>query len=80
MCLAIPMQVDSIEGYLARCSTKGVSRDINLFLLQDRRVGVGDYVLVHLGYAIEILNVAEAQRYWETFDAVLAATEEHAGA
>ena len=80
MCLAIPMQVDTIDGFLARCSTKGVSRDVNLFLLQDRPVGVGDYVLVHLGYAIEVLNVAEAQRYWETFDEVLAATEARADA
>ena len=45
MCLAIPMQVDSIDGFLARCSTKGVSREVNLFLLQDREVSVGDYVL-----------------------------------
>lgn len=80
MCLAIPMQVDEINGFLARCSTKGVSRDVNLFLLQDRPVALGDYVLVHLGYAIEILDVAEAERYWETFDAVLAATDGHVDA
>ena len=80
MCLAIPMQVDTIDGFLARCSIKGVSRDVNLFLLQDRPVSVGDYVLVHVGYAIEIIDLAEAQRYWETFDAVLAATEVRTGA
>lgn len=75
MCLAIPMRIESIEGFLARCEIKGVSRDVNLFLLQDRPVSVGDHVLVHLGYAIEILDLAETQRYWETFDAVLAATD-----
>lgn len=80
MCLAIPMQVDEINGFLARCSTKGVSRDVNLFLLQDRPVALGDYVLVHLGYAIAILDAAEAERYWETFDAVLAATDRHVDA
>ena len=80
MCLAIPMQVDSIDGFLARCSIKGVSRDVNLFLLQDRPISVGDYVLVHVGYAIETIDLAEAQRYWETFDAVLTATEGSADA
>ncbi|MBX9846378.1 MAG: HypC/HybG/HupF family hydrogenase formation chaperone [Xanthobacteraceae bacterium] len=80
MCLAIPMQIDSIDGFLARCSTKGVSRDVNLFLLQDRKVSVGDHVLVHLGYAIEIIDVAEARRYWEVFDAALDAIGERADA
>lgn len=80
MCLAIPMQIDAIDGFLAHCSTKGVSRDVNLFLLQDRPVNVGDYVLVHLGYAIQVLDAAEAQRYWETFDEVLAAAGERADA
>lgn len=80
MCLALPMQIDAIDGFLARCSIKGVSRDVNLFLLQDRPVSVGDYVLVHVGYAIEIIDLAEAERYWETFDEVLAATEVRTGA
>lgn len=80
MCLAIPMQIDAIDGYLARCSTKGVSRDVNLFLLQDCPVAVGDYVLVHLGYAIQVLDSVEAQRYWHVFDEVLAATEVRADA
>lgn len=80
MCLAIPMRIESIDGFLARCAIKGVSRDVNLFLLQDRPVSVGDHVLVHLGYAIEIIDLAETQRYWETFDAVLTATEGRADA
>lgn len=80
MCLAIPMQVDAINGFVASCSTKGVSRDVNLFLLQDRPVAIGDYVLVHLGYAIQTLDAGEAQRYWEAFDEVLAAAEDRADA
>lgn len=74
MCLAVPMQIDAIDGFLARCSVKGVSREVNLFLLQDGLPAVGDHVLVHLGYAIQILDPSEALRRWETFDAVLAAT------
>lgn len=72
MCLAVPMQVDVIDGFAARCSTKGVSREVNLFLLQDQSVSVGDHVLVHLGYAIQLISESEARRYWEAFDEVLA--------
>ena len=36
MCLGIPMQVVAIDGYLARCSAKGVERDVSLFLLQEQ--------------------------------------------
>jgi len=72
MCLAVPMKVDVIDGFLARCSSKGVSREVNLFLLQDQSVQVGDQVLVHLGYAIQVISESEAGRYWEAFDEVLA--------
>ena len=73
MCLAIPMRVDAVDGYVARCSVKGVSREVNLFLLQDRSVTVGDHVLVHLGYAIQIIDAAEAESTWALFDAALGA-------
>lgn len=72
MCLAVPMQVDRINGFLADCSSKGVSREVNLFLLQDQPLQVGDHVLVHLGYAIQRIDAAEARRYWDAFDEVLA--------
>ena len=72
MCLAVPMQIDAIHGFRARCSSKGVSREVNLFLLQGQPVAVGDYVLVHLGYAIQVIDAGEAERYWEAFDEVLA--------
>src|SRR5260364_193298 len=73
MCLAIPMRVDRIEGFLAQCSIKGVSREVNLFLLQDQDVSVGDHVLVHLGYAIQLIDEREAKSTWEVFDAMLIA-------
>lgn len=80
MCLAIPMQVDAVQGFLAQCSVKGVSREVNLFLLQDQDVSVGDHVLVHLGYAIQLIDESEAKSTWELFDSVLAAegTNSHA--
>lgn len=76
MCLAVPMQVDAIDGFRAQCSTRGVCREVNLYLLQDQPVATGDHVLVHLGYAIQIISAAEAGRYWEAFDEVLAKSPE----
>ena len=73
MCLGIPMQVVAIEGYLARCSAKGVERDVSLFLLQDDRPAIGEYVMVHVGYAIQKMTPQEARSAWELYDEVLAA-------
>lgn len=75
MCLAIPMQIEAIEGYLARCQAKGVYRDVSLFMLQDEMPKVGDYVMVHVGYAIQIMTEAEARSAWELFDEILCETE-----
>jgi hydrogenase expression/formation protein HypC len=72
MCLAIPMQVVSIDGFTARCTAKGVERDVSLFLMQEDPVTVGDYVMVHVGYAIQKVAEADALSSWELFDEILA--------
>ena len=72
MCLGIPMQVITVDGYTARCSAKGVERDVSLFMLQDDGVAVGDYVMVHVGYAIQRMSAEEARSTWELLDQVLA--------
>ncbi|MGB8278661.1 MAG: HypC/HybG/HupF family hydrogenase formation chaperone [Methylovirgula sp.] len=73
MCLGIPMQITSIDGYLARCEAKGVQRDVSLFLLQDEPVKAGDFVIVHVGYALQKLTPQEARSAWELYDQILAA-------
>lgn len=75
MCLGIPMQVESISGFVARCTAKGVARDVNLFMLQHEDIAVGDYLVVHLGNAIERIDAAAAAAAWEIYDAMLAATD-----
>jgi hydrogenase expression/formation protein HypC len=75
MCLGIPMQIKSIEGYTARCEAKGVERDVNLFMLQHEPVAPGDYVVVHVGYAIQKMTEQEAQSAWEIYDQMLAAED-----
>jgi hydrogenase expression/formation protein HypC len=80
MCLAIPMQVLEIDRYLARCAAKGVERDVNLFMLQDDSLAVGDFVMVHVGYAIQKMTEQEARSAWELYDEILAAEAVQAGA
>lgn len=73
MCLGIPMQITAIDGYTARCSAKGVERDVSLFMLQDDSLTVGDFVMVHVGYAIQVMTEADARTTWELLDQVLGA-------
>ena len=75
MCLGIPMQIQSVDGFLARCTAKGAEREVNLFMLQDETIGVGDYVVVHLGHAISRMTAEEAVSAWEIYDAILAAQD-----
>ncbi len=71
MCLAVPMQITHLNGFDARCSARGVERDVSLFLLQDDTLQVGDYVLIHVGYAIQKLSAEQARETWELFDQIL---------
>jgi len=58
MCLAIPALIKSIDGEQAIADIEGVTREVSLQLTPDARVG--DYVLLHTGYAIGIIDAAEA--------------------
>ncbi|WP_240754787.1 HypC/HybG/HupF family hydrogenase formation chaperone [Parasulfuritortus cantonensis] len=70
------MQIEAIEGYVARCQAKGVYRDVSLFMLQDEMPAVGDYVMVHVGYAIQTMTEAEARSAWELFDEILCESDQ----
>ena len=58
MCLAVPMQIEKIEGDRGIVKVGGVEREVGLQLLKD--VKVGDYVIVHAGFAIQHLDEEEA--------------------
>ena len=73
MCLAVPMQIVSIDEFQCRCSARGIERDVSLFMLQDEILEPGDFVLVHVGYAIQRVDADEATATWELFDEMLAA-------
>jgi hydrogenase expression/formation protein HypC len=71
MCLGIPMQIKQIDGYTARCEAKGVERDVSLFMMQDEVLQEDDYVVVHVGYAIQKISPQEARTAWELYDQML---------
>jgi hydrogenase expression/formation protein HypC len=66
------MQIVEINGYRARCEAKGVERDVSLFLLQHEALAAGDYVVVHVGYAIQKIAEPEARSAWQLYDEMLA--------
>jgi hydrogenase expression/formation protein HypC len=69
------MRIVSIDGLIARCEAKGVQRDASLLMLEAEAVGVGDYVVVHLGYAMNKIGLEEAMAAWDIYDQILAAED-----
>jgi len=72
MCLAIPVRIIGIDGQLARVELDGVQRDVSLVLTPGAHVG--DYVLIHTGFAISVLDEAEALETLRLFDELREAT------
>ena len=59
MCLAFPAKIISIEDSLATVERSGVKRDASLMLLPDAKVG--DFVLIHAGFAMQIVDEEESK-------------------
>lgn len=76
MCLGIPMQVVAIDGFNAECEARGVKRTVSLFMIGENEVAVGDYVMVHVGYALRKMTPEDARISWELFDEILEAAGE----
>ncbi len=73
MCLAVPGRIIEIEGKTAIVDFGGVKREVRLDLLPD--VAVGDYVIVHTGFAIERLDEKRALEILEAWAEVEKALE-----
>jgi len=69
------MKIVEIDGFMARCQAKGVERDVNLFMLQHETLQPDDFVVVHVGYAIQKITPQEARSAWEIYDQMLAAED-----
>ena len=65
MCLAIPSRIVKIEGDLGIIEVAGITRETNLILIEDAKVG--DYVLVHAGFAIQKIDESEALETLQIF-------------
>ena len=75
MCLAVPVKVVTIEGSEADVEIGGVKRRISIMLTPEARVG--DYVLLHTGYAINVINEAEAQETLKILEEMARLDEVH---
>jgi len=75
MCVGVPMKVVEINYPMAVAEAKGVKRTISLMLLPEDEVKIGDYVMVHVGNAIEKIDEEAAREIWQALDEVLEALE-----
>ena len=72
MCLAIPAKIVEINGVMAAADVGGVQKEISLALVED--VAVGDYVIVHVGYALNRLDPEEAELTLQLFKQIAGET------
>lgn len=64
MCLAIPgkiVEIVDVENRIAKVEVGGVKRNINIGMLREDETHVGDYVLIHVGFAMSKVNEEEAE-------------------
>lgn len=73
MCLAIPVRVVSIEGDEAETEIAGVRRRVSIVLTPE--VKVGDYVLLHTGYAIGVVDEDEAEETLKLLEEIASLSE-----
>ncbi len=74
MCLAIPARVEEfLDDDMARVDLGGVSKQVSLALVDG--VAVGDYVIVHVGYALNRIDPEEAEKTLALFAEMAAAGE-----
>jgi hydrogenase expression/formation protein HypC len=77
MCLAIPMKIEGLSENVACASLGGTTRNVYLDLMSEE-VAIGDYVLVHAGFAIHRIDPHEAEETLRLFQeaGVLASSSE----
>ncbi len=71
MCLGVPMKLIEINYPMGVAEAKGVRRQISLQLLPEKEIQLGDYVIVHVGFAIQKLSPQEAEETWRLLEEAL---------
>jgi hydrogenase expression/formation protein HypC len=74
MCYAIPAKVTELKGDTAKVDYGGVTKKVNTSLLE--KLAIGDYVLIHAGFAIEKLDKKSAEESLEIIMNMIEAVEE----
>jgi len=69
MCIAVPLEVREIKDNIAKASVGNAIREVYLDLMDE--VKVGDYILVHAGFAIEKLDKEEAEKTLSLFKEIV---------
>jgi len=75
MCLAVPVRIVSIDGDEAETEIAGVRRRVSIALTPEARLG--DYVLLHTGYAIGVIDEAEAEETLKLLEEIASLSEVH---
>jgi len=75
VCLAIPVKVVSIDGDEAETEIGGVRRRVSIAFTPEAKVG--DYVLLHTGYAITVVDEAEAEETLKLLEEIASLSEVH---
>ncbi|MDT8904052.1 HypC/HybG/HupF family hydrogenase formation chaperone [Anaeroselena agilis] len=73
MCLAVPAKIVDRKDLMATVEVSGVTRQVSLMLLPDAKVG--EFVLIHAGFAIQTVDEEEAKRTMELFEEMAAHEE-----
>jgi hydrogenase expression/formation protein HypC len=75
LCLAVPGRVVEIEGEVAQVEIGGIRKEASLALVAKMGIKVGDYVLIHTGYAITKVDEKEAEAILATWRMVMEAED-----
>lgn len=63
MCLAVPARIESVNGMMALCRMEGLSKEVDITLVP--QVRPGDWVIVHVGFALQKIDETKAQETLE---------------
>jgi hydrogenase expression/formation protein HypC len=69
MCVAVPARITKIDGFMADVELGGIKRRVSVMLTPEAKIG--DYVVLHAGYAISVMDEQEADATFKLFAEVL---------
>lgn len=76
MCVGVPMKIIEINYPSGIAEARGVTRNVGLQLIPENQINVGDYVIIHVGFAIEKVDKSVADEIWDAFDEILSVMDQ----